>query len=76
MPIAARLGDKGTRHDGYYETVIIAGSPIPSPYRAFARDLRTKIWKKLLGDAAGEYSDFLEIFAGRSIVLSPLFLRL
>ncbi len=31
MPIAARLGDKGTRHDGYYETVIIAGSPIPSP---------------------------------------------
>ncbi|EAZ2503397.1 hypothetical protein B2J30_06400, partial [Salmonella enterica] len=27
MPTAARLGDKGTRHDGYYETVIIAGSP-------------------------------------------------
>ncbi|EAA7244357.1 type VI secretion system PAAR protein [Salmonella enterica subsp. salamae] len=27
MPTAARLGDKGTQHDGYYETVIIAGSP-------------------------------------------------
>ncbi|HCM1916662.1 TPA: PAAR domain-containing protein [Salmonella enterica subsp. salamae serovar 28:r:e,n,z15] len=27
MPTAARLNDKGTRHDGYYETGIIAGSP-------------------------------------------------
>ncbi|MBA2998562.1 type VI secretion system PAAR protein [Salmonella enterica subsp. salamae serovar 3,10:b:e,n,x] len=27
MPIAARLNDTGTRHDGYYETVIIAASP-------------------------------------------------
>ncbi|EDT9166248.1 type VI secretion system PAAR protein [Salmonella enterica subsp. salamae] len=27
MPTAARLNDTGTRHDGYYETVIIAGSP-------------------------------------------------
>ncbi|EHL3470826.1 PAAR domain-containing protein [Salmonella enterica] len=27
MPTAARLGDKETRHDGYYETVITAGSP-------------------------------------------------
>ncbi|EAO6409692.1 hypothetical protein FCK19_20730 [Salmonella enterica] len=27
MPTAARLGDKGTQHDGYCETVIIAGSP-------------------------------------------------
>lgn len=27
MPIAGRLNDKGTRHDGYYETVILAGSP-------------------------------------------------
>ncbi|HCT7028188.1 TPA: PAAR domain-containing protein, partial [Escherichia coli] len=26
MPLAARLNDKGTRHDGYYETVITAGS--------------------------------------------------
>ncbi len=26
MPTAARLNDKGTQHDGYYETVIIAGS--------------------------------------------------
>ncbi|EBS7636605.1 type VI secretion system PAAR protein [Salmonella enterica] len=26
MPTAARLGDKGTQHDGYYETAIIAGS--------------------------------------------------
>ncbi|HCM2000030.1 TPA: phospholipase [Salmonella enterica subsp. salamae serovar [1],40:z35:e,n,x,z15] len=38
----------------------IDGSDIPSPYRAFARDFRKKIWTKLLGDAAGEYSDFLE----------------
>lgn len=27
MPTAARLSDKGTQHDGYYETVITAGSP-------------------------------------------------
>ncbi|EAO6410169.1 type VI secretion system PAAR protein [Salmonella enterica] len=27
MPTAARLNDKGTQHDGYCETVIIAGSP-------------------------------------------------
>lgn len=27
MPTAARFSDKGTQHDGYYETVIIAGSP-------------------------------------------------
>lgn len=27
MPIAARLNDKGNQHDGYYETVVIAGSP-------------------------------------------------
>jgi len=27
MPKAARLNDKGTQHDGYYETVITAGSP-------------------------------------------------
>ncbi|EAB8210512.1 PAAR domain-containing protein, partial [Salmonella enterica] len=27
MPTAARLNDKGTQHDGYQETVIIAGSP-------------------------------------------------
>jgi len=27
MPIAARLNDKETQHNGYYETVIIAGSP-------------------------------------------------
>ncbi|HCE4055795.1 TPA: PAAR domain-containing protein, partial [Escherichia coli] len=26
MPLAARLNDKGTQHDGYYETVITAGS--------------------------------------------------
>ena len=26
MPTAARLSDKGTQHDGYYETTIIAGS--------------------------------------------------
>ncbi|ECF3155669.1 type VI secretion system PAAR protein [Salmonella enterica subsp. enterica] len=26
MPTAAKLSDKGTLHDGYYETVIIAGS--------------------------------------------------
>lgn len=26
MPLAARLSDKGTQHDGYHETVIIAGS--------------------------------------------------
>lgn len=26
MPFAAKLNDKGTQHDGYYETVIIAGS--------------------------------------------------
>ncbi len=38
----------------------IDGSDISSPYRAFARDFRKKIWTKLLGDAAGEYSDFLE----------------
>ncbi|VAE73062.1 Uncharacterised protein [Enterobacter hormaechei] len=38
----------------------IDGSGIQSPYRAFARDFRKKIWTKLLGDAAGEYSDFLE----------------
>ncbi|HAE8197595.1 TPA_asm: hypothetical protein GNB21_004482 [Salmonella enterica subsp. indica serovar 41:b:1,7] len=38
----------------------IDGSGIQSPYRAFARDFRKKIWTKLLGDAAGEYSDFLK----------------
>ncbi|EJM7592364.1 type VI secretion system PAAR protein [Citrobacter freundii] len=27
MPSAARFSDKGTQHDGYYETVITAGSP-------------------------------------------------
>ncbi|EDW1644271.1 hypothetical protein EK69_004582 [Salmonella enterica subsp. enterica] len=27
MPTAARLSDKGTQHDGYQETAIIAGSP-------------------------------------------------
>ncbi len=26
MPAAAKLSDKGTQHDGYYETVIITGS--------------------------------------------------
>ena len=26
MPLAAKLTDKGTRHDGYYETAITAGS--------------------------------------------------
>ena len=26
MPTAARLSDKGTQHDGYYEIAIIAGS--------------------------------------------------
>ena len=26
MPTAARLSDKGSQHDGYYETAIIAGS--------------------------------------------------
>ncbi|EJM6993190.1 type VI secretion system PAAR protein [Escherichia coli] len=26
MPTAARLSDKGTQHDGYYETAIISGS--------------------------------------------------
>ncbi|OWE38736.1 type VI secretion system PAAR protein, partial [Escherichia coli] len=26
MPLAAKLTDKGTQHDGYYETVITAGS--------------------------------------------------
>lgn len=38
----------------------IDGSGVPSPYRTFARDLRKKVWKKLLGKAAGEFSDFLE----------------
>ncbi len=28
MPTAARLNDKGTQHDDYYETVSIAGSPM------------------------------------------------
>lgn len=27
MPIAAKLGDKGSEHHGYHETAIIAGSP-------------------------------------------------
>lgn len=27
MPLAAKLADKGTQHDGYNETVITAGSP-------------------------------------------------
>ncbi|WBM70334.1 type VI secretion system PAAR protein [Buttiauxella sp. WJP83] len=27
MPIAARLSDKGTQHEGYCETTITAGSP-------------------------------------------------
>ncbi|KFC00872.1 uropathogenic specific protein [Trabulsiella guamensis ATCC 49490] len=26
MPLAAKLNDKGTEHDGYHETVITAGS--------------------------------------------------
>ncbi|HKM97929.1 MAG TPA: type VI secretion system PAAR protein [Buttiauxella sp.] len=30
MPLAARLNDKGTQHDGYRETVITAGSPTVS----------------------------------------------
>lgn len=28
MPLAAKLTDKGTQHDGYYETVITAGHPL------------------------------------------------
>ncbi|MBF4180110.1 type VI secretion system PAAR protein [Lelliottia nimipressuralis] len=27
MPLAARVTDKGTQHDGYHETTITAGSP-------------------------------------------------
>lgn len=27
MPLAAKVSDKGTQHDGYPETVIISGSP-------------------------------------------------
>lgn len=27
MPVAAKLGDKGTKHDGYHETAITAASP-------------------------------------------------
>lgn len=27
MPVAAKLGDKGTEHNGYHETVITAASP-------------------------------------------------
>ncbi|EBA1891806.1 TPA: hypothetical protein ACIA0S_004097 [Salmonella enterica subsp. houtenae serovar [1],40:z4,z23:-] len=27
MPLAARLNDQGTQHDGYHETVITGGSP-------------------------------------------------
>lgn len=27
MPLAAKLNDKGTQHDGYRETMITAGSP-------------------------------------------------
>ncbi|EBZ5774215.1 hypothetical protein EC412_18455 [Salmonella enterica subsp. enterica serovar Redlands] len=37
----------------------IDGSGMLSPYRTFARDLRKNALKKLLGDAAGEFSDFL-----------------
>jgi phospholipase D1/2 len=39
----------------------IDGSGTYSPYRAFARDLRKNVWKKLLGDAASEFSDFLNM---------------
>ncbi|EOF5434772.1 phospholipase D-like domain-containing protein [Salmonella enterica] len=39
----------------------IDGSGVPSPYRTFARDLRKKVWKKLLGKAAVEFSNFLEM---------------
>ncbi|QLY71045.1 phospholipase [Citrobacter freundii] len=39
----------------------IDGSGVLSPYRKFARDLRINIWKKLLGDAVGEFSDFLQM---------------
>ncbi|WP_249359209.1 phospholipase D-like domain-containing protein [Citrobacter sp. wls718] len=45
--------------DGGYQD--IDGSGVLSPYRKFARDLRLNIWKKLLGDAAGELSDFLQM---------------
>lgn len=31
MPLAARLNDKGTQHDGYRETVIIAASSMSAP---------------------------------------------
>lgn len=30
MPVASKLGDKGTEHNGYHETAIIAGSPTVS----------------------------------------------
>lgn len=30
MPLAAKLADKGTQHDGYRETEITAGSPTVS----------------------------------------------
>lgn len=42
MPLAAKLTDKGTQHDGYYETVITAGSStvfidgLPQPARRSA----------------------------------------
>ncbi|QLY71043.1 phospholipase [Citrobacter freundii] len=41
----------------------IDGSGTLSPYRKFARDLRIDIWKKLLGDAAGDkkFKSFLEM---------------
>ena len=43
MPLAAKLTDKGTRHDGYYETAITAGSSTvlsmvsPQPVREIRR---------------------------------------
>lgn len=55
--LRAGRADIGYGGGGYNN---IDGSVIQSPYRAFARDFRKKIWTKLLGDAAGEYSDFLE----------------
>ncbi|EOF6284808.1 type VI secretion system tip protein TssI/VgrG, partial [Salmonella enterica] len=37
----------------------IDDSKVLTPYRKFARDLRKRVWEKLLGHAAGEFGEFL-----------------
>ncbi|ECF1703873.1 hypothetical protein E1B77_23700, partial [Salmonella enterica subsp. enterica] len=60
----SQLGDRDSElavmiadTEGGYQD--IDDSKVLTPYRKFARDLRKRVWEKLLGHAAGEFGEFL-----------------